>query len=291
MLSTGIQNRLGRGFVVLSPERPEAVPFEQMVGDPERHARLLRESQRLRAKAYLKDGAIREDQLTADGRHVQAVDAISWHLLTLDRAGQVSACIRYRAHESAKVCYEDLGVQQVLESQPRDFSSLAERIVRGEVAKAKQLGFSYVELGGWVVEEELRCSTEAIRMLLMMYALSQLLGGAIALSTATTRHNSSSILRRTGGRTLTEGEVSVPIYFDPAYNCEMEMLSFDSRSPNPRYLGWIREFREAFQYIPMVSSMEASPVHFTQSLLNLEAAASGANPNRGCGSPAMTLVA
>ena len=94
--------------------------------------------------------------------------------------------------------------------------------------------FSYVELGGWVVGAELRCSTEAIRMLLMMYALSQALGGAIALSTATTRHNSSSILRRTGGRPLEAESAEVLPYFDPAYNCEMEMIAFDSRFPNPR---------------------------------------------------------
>jgi hypothetical protein len=284
MLSIGIQNRLGRGFVVLSPALTEPVPFEQMVGDPCRHDALLRESQRLRAKAYLKDGAITEDQLSEDGRHVQAADALSWHLLTLDKAGRVSACIRYRAHDSADICFEDLGVEPVLKHQPAEFASLAERIVRNELTKAKRLGFSYVELGGWVVEEELRCSTEAIRMLLMMYALSQLLGGAIALSTATTRHNSSSILRRAGGKSLTEGAAEVPAYFDPAYNCEMEMLCFDSRFPNPRYLGWIREFREAFMHIPMISA--GGNVQFTNSLLQLNSATANT-----CGSPSMTLVA
>jgi hypothetical protein len=271
MLSTGNQNRLGRGFVVLSPPLKGLVPFPQMVGDPRQHDTLLHQAQRLRGKMYLKDGAIQVNQLTPDGRHVQAADAVSWHLLTLNQAGRVSACIRYRAH-APTVSYEDLGIAAVLAYQSGGFAKLAERMVRNEIAKAKWLGFSYVELGGWVVDDDLRCSTEAMRMLLMMYSLSQLLGGAIALTTATTRHHSSSILRRSGGKSLTDGAVEVPTYFDSRYNCEMELLSFDSRSPNPRYAGWIQEFREeAFQNIPMVC---AAPIGVSQSLLNLHTAAS-----------------
>jgi hypothetical protein len=41
----------------------------------------------------------------------------------------------------------------------------------------------------------------------------------------------------------------------------MEMLAFDSRYPNPRYEGWIREFREAMCRIPVIA---ASSVPATQ---------------------------
>lgn len=270
--STTTGNRLGRGFVVLAPDLQGRVHFRHMTGDASRHEQLLAQAQRLRGRIYLQDGAIQADQLTFDGRHIQPADRISWHLLTLDGDQRVTACIRYLAHPPG-VSYSDLGVAQSLRYQPADFTAQVMRAVQSELAKAKQFGFSYVELGGWVVGEELRCSTEAIRMLLMMYALSQLMGGAIALSTATTRHGSSSILRRTGGKSLMAHGAEVPTYYDPQYGCEMEMLAFDSRSPNPRYAGWIREFREALLQIPMISCDEnvtARLAHLHSAVINSE---------------------
>jgi len=270
LISMG-ENRLGRGFIVLAPTQAGLVPFGHMAGDPSRHCRLLGESQRLRGRIYLKDGAITEDELTFDGRHIQPADDSSWHLLTVDRSDKVTACIRYLAHP-AGTFYSDLEVSKAVSHQPSSFVSRVERAVQSEVAKANRLNMTYVELGGWVVGEELRCSTEAIRMVLMMYALSQTLGGAIALSTATTRHNSSSILRRAGGKSLSERGSEVPAYFDPHYNCEMEMVAFDSRFPNPRYAGWIGEFREALLQIPIIAPSEET---VTSSLLHLHAAVMG----------------
>lgn len=268
VLSSRTENRLGRDFVVLAPPQAGPTQIGQMEEDPTLHRRLLADSQRLRGRIYLQDGAIREDALTLDGRHIQPADDRSWHLLTIDRERQVTACIRYLAHP-AGISYSDLEVSRAILHQPPPFEERVRRSVQAEVAKSNALGFSYVELGGWVVGEELRCSTEAIRMLLMMYSLSQLLGGAIALSTATTRHNSSSILRRTGGKSLMESGSELAPYYDPNYNCEMEMLTFDSRSPNPRYTGWIREFQVALLQIPVIAP-SIIPADF--SLLNLHRA-------------------
>jgi hypothetical protein len=256
MILTGANRRLGRGFALLAPElaaasfRPPV--FAHSNTNPKLHRRLLAGAQRLRGRVYLRDGAIHPSQLSTEGRYIQDVDSESWHLLTIDSHGRVAACIRYRALPP-DATYDDLGIRETFAAQTDRFARRVRRAVETELAKASHFGFTFVELGGWVVSEELRCTSEAIRMLLVMYALSQSLGGAIAISTATTRHSSSSILRRIGGTSLGERDGELPPYYDSSYGCEMELLAFDSRRPNPRYTGWVREFREALHNIPLIS--------------------------------------
>lgn len=275
-LATALENRLGRDFVILAPPLDGDVPFNHIIDDADRHEGLLAEIQRLRGSIYLADGAIQENDLTADGRHIQPADDVSWHLLTVDWRGRVTAGIRYLAHRPG-ISYSDLGIPWAISEQSSEFQGSVRRAVQDDIQRASQCGFSYVELGGWVVGEELRCSTEAIRMLLMMYALSQSMGGALAVSTATTRHNSTAILRRTGGKSLVDDGVEIPAYFDTNYNCAMEVLSFDSRYPNPRYSGWIREFREALGHIRMISPSLAST---TSNLIELHTAVTGSTSTR-----------
>jgi hypothetical protein len=239
--------------VLLSPFRPYQRGFEEVVDDPFRHQKLLADAQRLRGRIYAKDGALDERSLTRDGRHVQPSDDESWHLLTIGSDDRVQTCLRYHAHVSG-VELGDLNVHRSLCHHSAALATRVKRAVQAEVTKAKGLGFSCVELGAWAISEELRCSTEAIRMLLMMYSLSQMLGGAIAFSTATRRHHSSSILRRIGGMPLVDGQTDIGPYFDSQYDCEMELLSFDSRFPNPRYIDSIREFRTLLTQVPVIWS-------------------------------------
>jgi hypothetical protein len=89
----------------------------------------------------------------------------------------------------------------------------------------------------------LRRTTAALNFVLATYAWSQLLGGAVGISTATERNGSASILRRLGGRPLHWDNAALPAYFDERYNCEMEVLLFDSREPNPKYQGYIEEVK------------------------------------------------
>ena len=268
LATAGEQNRLGRNFIILAPPQEGESAFSHLVNDPSRHERLLAQAQTLRGSIYLQDGAIHKEELTRDGRHIQPADDRSWHLLTIDAAGTVTACIRYLAHRPG-AAYSELTIPQSISQQSSTFKAQFRRAVQAELDQASRLGFAYVELGGWVVGEELRCSTEAIRMLLMMFALSRSLGGALALSTATKRHSSAAILRRTGGQSITDGEVEVSPYYDSHHNCEMEILRFDSRFPTPRYAGWIREFTDALRHIQILSTTSAEA---TSGLLHLHSA-------------------
>jgi hypothetical protein len=82
--------------------------------------------------------------------------------------------------------------------------------------------------------------------------LMKRLGGALAVSTATLRNRSSSILRKLGGHGLHCGDVELPMYYDPQYACDMEILGYDSDFPNPKYTGWIQECHRKLRDIAVV---------------------------------------
>ena len=146
-------------------------------------------TKRLRGEIYVRDGAIQPWELSADRRHIQPSDALSWHLLKVDERDSVTACIRYRAHRPGS-SFSYLSISQSAAAR----SALVREAIQTELACASEGGFDYVELGGWAISEQMRCSAEALRMLLTIYALGQLMGGVLGITTATTRHHSSSIL-------------------------------------------------------------------------------------------------
>ena len=111
--------------------------------------------------------------------------------------------------------------------------------IGAELESARGAGFAYVEVGGWALDPAVRGTSEALKSVLATYALAQLQGGAIGVSTATERNGSARILRRLGGRPLEWAGSEIPPYFDENYGCAMEILRFDSRYPTPRYIPMI----------------------------------------------------
>jgi hypothetical protein len=194
----------------------------------------MTEMQRFRGAIYLSDCAIQHRDLTADGRHCQAADDDSWHVLSVDRDDVVKGCSRYRKyHESVR--FDHLGVSRSEIARSEMWASRLSQAVQNELSVARKRGISMVEVGGWAVAKESRYGTDALRLALSTFALARMLGGCIGLTTATVRHCSSTILRKLGGRSLRVDNLEIPRYFDPAYHCDMEILRFDSAEPNPRY--------------------------------------------------------
>ena len=262
----------GRQSVLLAPSQSAASEFDQASVDPSRHHRLLAEAQRLRGRIYVQDGAIQRSELSADDRHIQAADDQAWHLLTVDENEAVVACIRYFAHDPC-VKFSELSIAGSDITRSAELGTRVRAAVETELECARRRGVWYVELGGWAVCESLRCTTEAVRTLLTVYALSQVRGGAVGLSSATARHHSSSILKRIGGRPLKANGVEVSSYYDAQYACEMELLSFDSEFPNERYARWISECREVLHQVPVV--LGAPENTCASDLLRLHAAVGG----------------
>jgi|SRR5579872_757133 len=243
-------------FVVLPPSG-SAIPssFRGIEVDNYRHVSLLAQMQRLRGKVYLEDGAIRSQDLTPDGRHQLADDASAWHVLSLGEDGRVRACLRY-LDERVSSGFSGLWVSHTALARCPRFGWKLRMAVESKMAdtRAKRLGFGSV--GGWAAAPDHRRSIEPVAIILATYGLLELLGGCLGFATATFRHHSASMLRRIGLNPLLWRGDELPPYYDPKYGCEMEVLEFDSRVPNPKYLPAVQELIDTLIYAPVICREE-----------------------------------
>jgi hypothetical protein len=246
-----------RSFVLLAPVDEPLTRFGgAFTFSRNLHSHLLSEMQRLRGRVYLADGALAVRDLDPWERHVQDADSKSWHLLTLDSTGCVIGCTRLRRY-SSPVAWGQLAVRQAPIAQSDEWGSRFRASIDAELAAAQWAGFSYVEVGGWALEKEIRGTFMALKTVLATYAWSQLLGGALGITMATERNQSAAILRRLGGRPLAWDGVELPPYYDDRYRCQMEVLRFDSREANPKYSVMLEEIREQLANVPVICARKS----------------------------------
>jgi hypothetical protein len=270
------KRKAARQTVLLAPAAVSRARLTDVRLDPWRHASLLAEAQRLRGRVYLEDGAITQRDLTPDGRFIQLTDDQSWHVLTVNEVGDVVACIRCTFH-SEGVSFSDLSVRgSALATHPQWGSRLQEAVER-ELTWARRRGMEFAEIGGWALDESVRYTTEAPKLIFSVFALAQLFrNGSVGISTATTRHHSSTMLRRAGGQPLSlEGE-SLPAYFDPHYGCEMEILRFDSSNFSPKYRSLVEDLRQNLSETLTICAASEQDL-WTRSLQNLRKAVTHPN--------------
>jgi hypothetical protein len=257
LISNSLVSR--RNLALLAPENCNPKRFTNVTSDWKSYSTFLAEAQKLRGKCYVEMGALDASQLTADGRQLSDVDHRCWHLLTLGERGQVLGCLRYLPHSRA-VSFSDLIVARSALAKSERWGQHLRAAVAGELGRAKRLGCSYVEIGGWAIAEALRCTTEAVRMIVSAYAMAQLSGGALGLTTASLRSCSASILRRIGGRKLGVDGVELPSYSDAQYNStEVEILGFDSSSLHVHYRKWMEESMSHLTQVPVILRTSDEP--------------------------------
>jgi len=245
---------VNRRFILLSPPGlPVGDTFRHIDADVGWRQELLSDMQRLRGRVYLHDGAISEQDLTMDGRHVQRTDEEAWHLLILNPANRVVGCTRYLQY-SASTSFNRLRIRSAALARSEQWSKPLRRAVESELEDARRNGFSYVEVGGWALDESVRGSIDALRSVLFTFAWSQVIGGCLGLSMATHRNGSASILRRIGGRPLEWRGQALPPYYDPQYKCDMEVIRFDSRIPSVRYRPVIDEIRSQIPSMQVIAT-------------------------------------
>lgn len=240
-----------RTILLAPPFASLSETFQSIQVDHFQHSWFLAEVQRLRGRVYLEDGAIERRQLSADGRFTHRQDDHSWHLLITNSQGQVSGCLRYSMVD--RPSFHHLDVARSALAFSGKWGMRLRKAIEAKVEDAARREIGYAELGGWALTEEVRGSCEALRMALVLYALTQRLGGAVGTTTATTRHQSSTILKKLGGVGLISDDGSeLPPYYDPQYKCEMEILGFDSNTPNPKYKPWVEECRQQLANLTVV---------------------------------------
>lgn len=229
-----------RYLLLAPPSSSDSGGLQPAREDKHLHDLYLRATQKFRGQIYLKDGAIQPWQLDSDGRFRMAGDEDSWHLLLVVAPHKVVGCTRFLMHPNT-VSFDRLTFRHAPLAKDRLWSAKVRYAFETELRVARAEGMSYVELGGWALAEEWRGTKAALNILLASYAWGKLMGGCLCACTATVRHGSSSILRRIGGGGLEYRGEELPTYRDPAYGCEMELLRFDSRYPNPRFAPFLSE--------------------------------------------------
>jgi hypothetical protein len=230
-------------LVLLAPaHRVIPAAFINVEPDPIEHDDRLREIQRLRGDIYFSDGAVQRRDLSSDGRHQTPEDQKSWHLLMLNKERHITACVWYLEHPNT-VSPHALRVRACPAGMRKESKDIFWSAVDQELIRAQADGLGYAEVGGWAVTKESRCTSEGLLLALAAYSLGRMLGGALGVTTATVRHSSSTILRRLGGSPLEADGQLVSSYFDPKYQCDMELLRFDSRRPNPKYAPLVEQLK------------------------------------------------
>jgi hypothetical protein len=243
-----IEQRL---VLVAPPTLTVAPAFHNVRVEPSEHRRQVRAVQRMRGLVYIADGAVQPSQLSPEGLHQTPEDERSWHLLFTNGAGKITACVWYLQHE-VEASFEDLRVRNSPLAASTEWKPKLWYAVESELARARAEGLLYAEVGGWAVTPESRCTSEGLLLALAAYSLGRKLGGALGMTTATVRHSSSTILRRLGGTHLRAQAEKIPPYYDAKYGCDMEILGFDSRHPNPKYAPLVEMLRMKLAHVPTI---------------------------------------
>jgi hypothetical protein len=240
------------GFIILPPMgSPVPNLFKDVEVEDSHYVELLSSMQRFRGSMYLSDGAILPEQLSGDGRHIAPSDEESWHVLTLNQMGNICACLKFH-EERPSTRYNDLDVWQSALAQCVEWGETLRKAVELERFNAQALQLRFGEVGGWAIAPDRRNSRVSLDIILAAFGLLNLLGGGVGLATATVRHGSASILRRLGLSPMSAEGQELPVYYDPNYRCEMELLSFDSRTPSAKYTNWVALLSRQIACAPVI---------------------------------------
>ena len=248
---TGIDDCLQ--FAILAPQGAR-IPHSSIYvsRDKAQHSRLLGEMQRLRGRVAVHENAITASMLDSSGRYLMPGDERGWHLLRLRRDGRVAGCARILVHPR-DVIFPRLRIAASSVARCAAWARHVRDSVESDLKHARQNGLTVIEPGGWVVDEDLRGTREAVSIALNAFAWAQILGDSIGYLTATVKHGSATILHRLGGRNLeTEGR-TIPRFFEPAWGCDMELLRFDTNSLNPRFEATLELARRRLLTSPVFS--------------------------------------
>ncbi len=245
----------GSSFIVLAPVGAQVSDtFRTIEVNAGLREHFLAEMQRFRGGVYMSDGAILPGELTNDHRHRLPIDENSWHVLTLRNDGTICACLRYLEQPARH--FDHLLVRQAALMQSNHWAPKLKWAVEREMAIAKVARISFGEVGGWAISPERRLTMEPLRTILATYGLLELLGGCAGIATATRRHGSAPILRKIGLTPIVVDGEELPAYYDPKYRCEMEVLRFDSRNPNPKFRNWVNELASMLTAAPVICNRD-----------------------------------
>jgi hypothetical protein len=236
-------------FKVLAPSRqevPKSVTHDVLSG--QEHSEVMFDLQKLRGHIYREYAGI-ASTLLPDGRHWHRLDNASWHIVLQDSNDKVIGCARYRRIS----IFDELICSKAAVALSTETGPIFRTAFEQQVAGARKRGLHYGEASAWALSEQARCSTAAINIALMSFALAEWLGGGVGLTTASTRHHASSMLRRIGGEPL----AGFKPYYEPMFDCDIELLQFDIDNLQPRYSVKLDDMRAQLRITPIICPFES----------------------------------
>ena len=212
------------------------------------HGDLIRDVQTVRGLA-LRECARAGSHLEPDGRHVQPIDAESWHIVLQQEDGKALGCARYRPLSGNA---DQLGATCSTFGRSRRYGPVLHSAMERLISNVRRRGKRHGEAGGWAMRREIRGGTAAVNVALMTFALAEHLGSGLAFTTATKMHHSSSILCRIGATRIPD----VPAYYEAKFGSIIEVLQFDLPNTNPRYASRLQKFREQILATPVICAVQ-----------------------------------
>jgi hypothetical protein len=239
----------GLHFKILAPFRT-AVPGALVRArvDEQLHSKLMFEVQLVRGLALRELGKI-STQLMPDGRHYQALDFQSWHVLLQNDDGRVVGCARYRPVSGG---FDQLGASQSSLAYSNRFGPLLKSAVERHICRARRNKVQYGEAGSWALRREIRGTTSAVNIALMTWTLADHLGGGVGITTATRTNHSASILRRLGAHRL----ANLPAYYEPKYGSVIEILAFDKDHLDERFAVRMEKLKAEMCRVPVICAAD-----------------------------------
>jgi hypothetical protein len=246
-------------FKILAPSRndvPNSITHE--VSNSRQHSELMYDLQKLRGDVYREYAGI-ASTLLPDGRHWHRLDASSWHVILHDETGEVYGCARYRKITT----FDELICSKAAVALSPTTGPIFRATFTQHVAEARRRGLHYGEASAWALSEKARCSTAAVNIALMSFALAEWLGAAGGITTASTRHHASSILKRIGGKRFANFEP----YYEPMFDCNIELLDLNLTNMESRYSVKLDEMRAQLRGTSILCPLEGyQETHLSQEL-------------------------
>ena len=199
---------------------------------------LLFDLQKLRGDVYREYAPVAAS-LLPDGRYWHRLDAQSWHIVLQDQGGEIIGCARYRIIDS----FDDLICSKMSVASSPVTGPTFRSVFAQQLAEVRRRGLHYGEASAWALSSRARCSTAAVNIALMSFALAEWLGGGVGLTTASTRHHASSILKRLGGSAFAGFEP----FYEPTFDSSLELLHLDTKNLEPRCAAKLDEMRAELQ--------------------------------------------
>lgn len=177
--------------------------------------------------------------MDAQGRHISAEDEKNYHLALWN--GELQGCLRVQFGQQSARPFTEYRVYDLVRRMPADLAKMYHTAIETFVALYRNQGCETGETGGWAISKSFQRNPATLALPLAGWSFSRIFTRQIRIAAATERNGSSNMLKRMGGWPLKLKDQELPPFFDYGYQCQMELLCFDSDILNPRFESVVRE--------------------------------------------------